>query len=68
MDIGCNTGFLNMSNDQKYNKLVGIDHHQISINVANLVKDYLSFNKFDFLNENFNNFVFDDNFSHIFSG
>ena len=56
-----------MSIDPKYNKLVGIDHHQISINVANLVKDYLSFNKVDFLNENFNNFVFDDNFDVIFS-
>ena len=31
-DIGCNTGFLSMSIDPKYNKLVGIDHHQISIN------------------------------------
>ena len=67
LDIGCNTGFLSMSIDPKYNKLVGIDHHQISINVANLVKDYLSFNKVDFLNENFNNFVFDDNFDVIFS-
>ncbi|MDB3889161.1 class I SAM-dependent methyltransferase [Candidatus Pelagibacter sp.] len=67
LDIGCNTGFLSMSIKPIYKKLVGIDHHQISINIANLVRDYLSMNKVHFLHENFNYFKFDDTFDVIFS-
>lgn len=67
LDIGCNTGFLSMSIKPIYKKLVGIDHHQISVNIANLVRDYLSISKVHFLHENFNNFKFDDNFDIIFS-
>ena len=67
LDIGCNTGFLSMSIKPDYNKLVAIDHHQISINIANLVKDYLGMNKVHFLHGDFNKFLFDDTFDLIFS-
>lgn len=67
LDIGCNTGFLSMSIKPIYKKLVGIDHHQISINIANLVRDYLSMSKVQFLCKNFNNFKFDETFDVIFS-
>ena len=67
LDIGCNTGFLSMSIKPIYKKLVGIDHHQISIKIANLVKDYLGLNKVHFLHDNFNNFLFEDKFDVIFT-
>ncbi len=50
-----------------FKRLVGIDHHQISIKIANLVRDHLSMNKVRFLHENFNYFKFDDTFDVIFS-
>jgi SAM-dependent methyltransferase len=67
LDIGCNTGFLSMSIKPIYKKLVGIDHHQISIKIANLVKDYLGLNKVHFLHDNFNNYLFEDKFDVIFT-
>lgn len=54
LDIGCNTGFLDMSIADKVRTITGIEYDTGLVRVADLVKDYLGIKNCVFYNGDFN--------------
>ena len=67
LDIGCNSGFLLFQLKENYNKIIGIDHNSVLIDVAKITCKHLSNEKISFVNGNFMKYDFKQKFNIIFS-
>lgn len=54
LDIGCNTGFVDLMMAQEVESIVGIEYDLTLVNIANMVKEYLNIKNCSFINADFN--------------
>jgi cyclopropane fatty-acyl-phospholipid synthase-like methyltransferase len=67
LDIGCNTGFIDLTIADKVKNVLGIEYEQKLVNIANQVKDYMEIKNVEFQQADFNKFETDKKFDFIFS-
>lgn len=70
LDIGCNTGFIDLSISSFVKKITGVEYDKSLIIVANLAKDYLNIKNVEFLCNDFEKWYLEnskESFDIIFS-
>ena len=67
LDIGCNTGFLDIALTDKAKYITGIEYNQKLVDIANIVKDKMGLTNVTFAQGDFNKYVAPDKFDVIFS-
>ncbi|MDR2527221.1 MAG: methyltransferase domain-containing protein [Rickettsiales bacterium] len=67
LDIGCNTGFIDLTISNKVKNILGIEFEQNLVDIGNKVKDFVEIKNVEFRQADFNKFEIDKKFDFIFS-
>lgn len=60
LDIGCNTGFMDLMLASQVESITGIEYDATLVNIADMVKDYLGIKNCSFINSDFSKWIIDN--------